>query len=340
MTLLRRKFSPLIALELEPSASGVPLSRPSRERTTTKGAAWSARLGRLRRALRTDARRAPFLSLELTDKTVTFNGLPEFEFALSSRTEFPVRKVAQLIERAPEELEQVAHQIRQVEKRFADVLARSIQEPGIIGELMRDIEIKLFSQDHDWRDIVEALHYKSPHYDEYRKIALVKYMQYLGSRQDVLRSIYLDKVSDDARPQAPHEDSASAEDAVSIKDTAIFEVGGLEAGDEAARFAEIPRGETLHIQLNPGEPIELRLSTCHAKLFPGVHFYFVDDAGNNHVLRPGQNVLGRHVSCDVVIAAEHRSVSRRHLIIEPVAEDAIRLTDISSHGTFVPSRYL
>ncbi|MFV1958842.1 MAG: hypothetical protein ACC662_05445, partial [Planctomycetota bacterium] len=32
-----------------------------------------------------------------------------------------------------------------------------------------------------------------PRYDEYKRLAVVKYMQYLASRQDVLRSIYIDK---------------------------------------------------------------------------------------------------------------------------------------------------
>ena len=129
------------------------------------------------------------LSLDLPEYTVTFAGPAEFEFALSSRTEFPVRKLATLMTRSAADLQIMASNIRQVEKRFAEVLAQSLHQPGLISDLWRNIEIKLFSQDHQWRDIAEALNHLSPAFDVYRRIALVKYLQYLGCRQDVLHNL-------------------------------------------------------------------------------------------------------------------------------------------------------
>ena len=40
--------------------------------------------------------------------------------------------------------------------------------------------------------MVEALNLHGPEFDEHKKLVLVKYMQYLASRQDVLRSLYPD----------------------------------------------------------------------------------------------------------------------------------------------------
>lgn len=363
MIFSRRKFNPLIALELQPVVSGPhadnatdPEAENRSGRTRASGAAvrhgrsrWAEALGAVRRQFRARSeRRKPALSLELDDKVVNFNGLAEFEFALSSRTEFPVRKVAHLVERPAEELEHVATQIRQVEKRFAEVLTQSLQRPGTIGALLREIEVKLFSQDHDWREIVQALNRRGPEFDDYRKIALVKYMQYLGSRQDVLRSIYMEKVSGTAPADAPPEINkvsaprvASADDTqvVSMRDTAIFDLGALAPEDESA-FVALPRGESVRIRANPGEPLEIKLSGCRCKLLAGRHCYLIDDVGNRHVLQVGPNLVGRHATCDVVLEDQHRSVSRKHLVVEPIGESDILLTDISSHGTFVPAGHL
>jgi hypothetical protein len=41
----------------------------------------------------------------------------------------------------------------------------------------------------------------------------------------------------------------------------------------------------------------------------------------------------------VVLDPVYRGVSRKHLIIEPVSETVALVTDISSHGTYVPEKF-
>ena len=140
------------------------------------------------------SRLAP-LVLELPTQTITFNSTEDFEFCLESRTDFPVRKVDELMPWSAAELRRTAIQIRQVEKRFAEVLQRAIDTPDAVSDLLHSLDIKLFSQDHCWRDIVDALNQLSPKFDAYKKLAIVKYMQYLASRQNIVKSIYLEKTS-------------------------------------------------------------------------------------------------------------------------------------------------
>ena len=44
---------------------------------------------------------------------------------------------------------------------------------------------------------------------------------------------------------------------------------------------------------------------------------------------------GAHIGCDVVLDAACKAISRTHLIVEPLANGRILLTDLSSHGTEV-----
>ena len=117
----------------------------------------------LQRAQEVTARiRSRGLSLELPEYTVSFSSPAEFEFALSSRTDFPVRKLNIMMRRSTEDLRIMASNIRQVEKHFAEVLAQSLHQPERITELLRGIEIRLFSRDHQWRDIAAALNGLGP----------------------------------------------------------------------------------------------------------------------------------------------------------------------------------
>ena len=208
------------------------------------------------------------------------------------------------------------------------------------------------SQDHDWRDIVQALCEHGPEYDDFKNIALVKYMQYLASRQAVLRSIYLEKVQGGLELQSPEPEEPSASEPmlasvlpISYKDTALFDMdqGGGDAGpdggdagpdggdddDGTQTLKPVPRGETICIRFIDGRELDVKLASHRYKLFPGKHFCLVDDvSGVTHLLRSGRNVIGRHSGNEVVIDPAYLAISRKHVIIEPISENAALLTDI------------
>jgi hypothetical protein len=213
MALLRRKFTPYVGLDVDEAAMD-PLAMGSLvERIRTDLSAFSDPVTRTANQLRSLFRkrsRKP-LVLDLPGKTLVFSSPAEFEFGLASRIEFPVRKAARLVEREAEDLKGMAIKLRAVEKRFAAVFARCLEQPYRIGELLAELESGLLSRDHDWRDIVQALCQHGSEYDDFKNIALVKYMQYLASRQTVLRSIYLEKVQGGLELQQPTAEEESGD---------------------------------------------------------------------------------------------------------------------------------
>lgn len=359
MNTFRRKLSLASGLGLNPAQlSDQPFTRAEREplvdfrriESFVRESAQRSR-GWLRRLLTSHP-----LELELTDRTVRLQGLAEFEFALASRTEFPIRKLPELMQLPPVEIKRVATNIRQVEKRFADLLAESLDEPGSIGFLLKGLELKLFSQDHGWRDIMEALIRQPPAFDDFKKLAVVKYMQYLGARQDVLRSIYLEKKAQrDGReplPAVAPDPEATAichgtdgGSALPMHETAIFDdmTRVMPAGGSEGKldFRALRRGETVCVQLGQGGELPLQLSRQHTfRLAAGWPMQLVDEGGATYLLHDARNVVGRHAGNEVVVDGSYRTVSRKHLVIEPLGPCTALLTDLSAHGTFVPARSL
>ena len=280
------------------------------------------------------------LALQVGSRTVTFSTLTDFEFSLSSRTEVPASKVAQLVGLPPDELEREAHRIRQVERHFVDVLARSLQGPGSIGGLLRELDPKLFSQDHEWRAIVAGVNKQDEGFDDFKKLALIKYMQYLSSRQEVLKSLYSNKTLFErggGQKTEADSDSGPAADSA-LRETSIFDMrpsdGVADVPDAEQR---LPKGETVSILLPAVGEVDVLLSRHRFKLVAGDPICFVDGRGMTCYLRAGQNVVGRDVKNEIVVNAAYRDVSRKHVIMEPTGVGAVRLTDLSSHGTFVPA---
>lgn len=280
----------------------------------------------------------PPLVLELDQRVVRFDDPETFEFTLAPRTQFPATRVARLIDWPAEELKRVAMKIREVEKRFAEAVAASVERPQVIGVLLKKLDLKLFTQDHGWRDIIAALNRYDSGYDAYKKIALVKYTQYLRARQQILRSLYLEKRGAISGPAAEVARKGGEDDTrmAGSRDTGIFESTMYDEARPSRKFAPLPRGETICLRFSDSPEMTLRLSAHSFKLVAGKHFYLVDDQGASYLVRPGKNLVGRQAGCDVVIDSVYRGVSRKHLIIEPVSETVALVTDISSHGTYMP----
>lgn len=285
-------------------------------------------------------RRAPSLRLELPERVVQFRSLREFGFALNGRTDFPARRMAELMRCRPADLEAAAAGIRDIEHHFARTLTRAMREPELMGEYFRELDLKLFSEDHGWRRIMEGLSRLSPEYDVYKHLALVRYMQYLRSRQEMLRRVFLAKERDaeNAEPQALHTPPHAA--ASQQVDTHLFHRDSNLRDDAGVSYGMLPKGETVHVHLGQARQLELLLAGTHMRLFTGRQSHMVDDGGSTHPLAPGKNLVGRHSGCDVVVDAACRAVSRTHLLVEVLSEAEVLLTDLSSHGTAVPAELL
>lgn len=301
---------------------------------------WAARLGHLVRGLSRRRPTAPRLVLELGGRRLEIRGPREFEFACAGRITVPAARYGELMRLPPVELEREASGIRKVERQLLEVLEPGTGDPTGAGTHLRDLGLKLFSKDHRWREIIEALNALGPAYDVYRRIAVVKYSQYLAARQEIIAVIYAAKSHREIE-QAEAAEVEQAARGIGTRETVVFDLMQIQDSHRFVNpFERLPRGETVEVRVPRGEGVEILLSKHSFRLRAGDGLTLVDDAGHVYPLLPGRNSVGRHINNDVAIDAAYRSVSRRHLIAEPHGADTVLITDLSSHGTFVPPEYV
>jgi hypothetical protein len=280
------------------------------------------------------------LELQIGDQTYKFCSIADFEFSLGGRTAIPSRKISEMVKFSTEQLKKEARTIKEVEKRFVSILSKSIENPDSINKALRELDPLIFSQDHGWRDIIASLNNGGDaELNPFRRIALVKYMQYLSSRQEIIKYLYSEKKK--LLKEGNGEETAEVG---LLKDTLILENTVFEPSSDKDNkdkaFERMPKGEAITITLKPGEEIDLILSKHPCKLSASDKLAFLDQKGNRHVLQNGRNVIGRDASSTIIMDPGMRDVSRLHLMIEKFDDQTVQVTDLSSHGTFIPSVYL
>jgi hypothetical protein len=125
------------------------------------------------------------------------------------------------------------------------------------------------------------------------------------------------------------------------RQTLIFDVPSLFPGpDREQHFSRLPKGESIEIAFAPHQSLWLILAQHRFLLVGGSPYLIIDESGEDARLRPGKNIVGRGPRCDAVLDGSYRTVSRQHLIVEIQENGMTRLTDLSSLGTFIPSRQL
>ena len=265
---------------------------------------------------------------------LTFSTLDDFEFCLDARVEVPARKVAELLKQPLDNLRKEARSIRRVEERFMQVLTAALDDPEALGRSMRSLDRQLFSQDYRWRSIVVALDEVEDEPVEFRRAVLVRYVQYLRSRQQALRQAYKEYKRRENVVSIPEPEEVEESDPPAFRETAIFEVGDLPPRDSGPSPEPLPRGEPINVRVTD-QPIEVLLSHHRFELIKGEPFILRDALGSEYSLRRGRNTIGRDVHNEIVVDPGFRDVSRKHLVIETMEDDYVQFTDLSAHGSFV-----
>ncbi len=282
------------------------------------------------------------LRLVIDDKLITFNSLDDFEFALSTRSEVPWKRVTDSFKRSDSELEREAEGIKQAEKRFVDILTKTMETETTLGKHVKKMEVKLFSQDHQWRSIMSALNNQDPEYDEFKRRALIKYMQYLTSRQDVVQKIFSDRKQHERAQWESNSGHAESPDSP-LKETIIFDLTRISPSPSTPKkekFTRMPKGEAVEIPLTEGDKIPILVSKHRFYLISSDQYYLEDDNGTDYPLHQGKNTIGRDAANDVSVNPAYRDVSRKHLIIDVDAQNPVLITDLSSHGTFLSPLFI
>ena len=281
------------------------------------------------------------IELTIGEQTYKFCSIADFEFSLAGRTAVPSKKITDMVKFSTDQLKKEAKTIKDIEKRFVSILSKSIEDTESIDRALRELDPVIFSQDHAWRDIISSLNQGEEELNPFRRIALVKYMQYLSARQEIIKYLYSEKkkYSNDANGE-PTAEVGQYKDTVILENT-VFEPAVRENTGPNDNFERLPKGEAVTITLVPGDEVEILLSRYECKIISKDNqLLFIDNEKRSYELQKGRSVVGRDSVATIMMEPGLRDVSRMHIVIEKFDEQTIQITDLSSHGTYLQSKFL
>lgn len=251
--------------------------------------------------------------------------LADFEGRLSRRTKVPPERLKALVARTDDDLRAEAQMVNSVLKRFAEAVADSLEHPGRIDDFLRSLDLRAISRDHDWRTIFSTLRGRDTEEADFKRAAIVKYLQYLGFRKRLVDYVR-------ARRQGLEETDGYI-------DITLLP-GGRGVGEPAPgtgpeQFVRLPLGETLEFTVEDGERLDVMLGPHLFHLFGARPPCLFDRNGVAALLRPGRNMVGRHPESDVAVDPNFGHVSRAHLVIEWAPPRIVRVIDVSTRGTWM-----
>jgi len=126
------------------------------------------------------------LELKIGEQTLRFKSTSDIAFIMEGRTAVSSAKLSELFKLSTEQLETQAETIKEINKSLFSILSRVAEEPDSINRSMRELDPMIFSQDHSWRDIIQALNEGNEEFNAIRTTVLTKYMKYLSSLEDTI----------------------------------------------------------------------------------------------------------------------------------------------------------
>ena len=274
------------------------------------------------------------LELQIGEKTLKFNSEVDFEFSMAGRTAIPSTKISKLLKLSVKQLKEEEEAITKIVDSFFFILSQAIEDPETIDRAMRELDTLVFSQDHDWRDLIKALNDNDEKFNPLRMIALSKYLKYLTALQETIGYITVER---DSPLESIFAEGENWEPEIGVTSSPDYlPTGSVKSEQKEDEFERLPKGEAVKVMVTSGMQLDLNLSEYKCQLVASDDkILFIDQAGEKTVLRLGRNIIGRGSDSMVKIDSALREVSRTHVLVYNDDNRLIQLTDLSAGGTFI-----
>lgn len=276
------------------------------------------------------------LKLHIGDNILQISTADDFAFIMGGRTSVSTEKLSELFKQTTGQLQEQAGKISNVKRSLNKIITNAAEESDSINRSLRELEPTIFSQDHNWREIIKALNDGDEELNALRIIAVTNYMKYLSSLEETIGHICHEKKSSE-------KSSSAGEENIDFNATWASEEISKEpeiSTSSEDRLKRLPKQKVVRIKLQNGGYTDLRLASYECKLVAKDNtVQFVDHTGKK-TLNKGRHIIGRSSKSSIKIDHAQKYVSREHLQIIVRDDLLLELTDLSSVGTYISDDYL
>lgn len=291
-------------------------------------------------------------TLELGHQTETFDDAAAFSRFLKERVGVPADAMSQLRGTPRDRLRREFAQTEAVYKMMLQALLRVVENGEPVDVLWRDLDISVLPDEQQWPAILFAVSSSEALSDAMKRETVERFVEYLRARKALLTQISQNQDDPQAghgihpetaevpledQPNQPGEGGAPmAKWPIADRDSDDVTVA---ARTQTRNYRRMERGKPLEFRMEDNESLPVYLSRWKIEIFYASGALLLEEEGNKTSLPRGEHHVGRSSSCDAVLRAAPLDVSRKHLRIENLGEGQVRLTDLSTKGSWLPDEF-
>ncbi|HEY1991863.1 MAG TPA: FHA domain-containing protein [Gammaproteobacteria bacterium] len=274
------------------------------------------------------------LRLELRGHWEVFSDEQDYDRFLTSRIEVPAESIERLAGLDSHGVQRQLRHTRRSHKNAVDILVRALETRQRLRYLWGMLDVDKVPDEQDWPSILFAVGSSDRISDNALRLTLTHYIHYLESRRDLLETLGREyRAGLAASAGAPVVPRAMRSEAAPVSFRFTTRLN--------KHYARLPRRRAVNLDLNLYKDIVIYLARNRftLRLVEGQVVLQQQD-GVSYEVRPGRTMVGRSAQCEISVDSAGSDVSRQHLLIEMTVEHHLRLTDVSSRGTYLPPELL
>ncbi|HEV2320910.1 MAG TPA: FHA domain-containing protein [Gammaproteobacteria bacterium] len=278
-------------------------------------------------------RRAWPLRLDIGGNWQTFVSEEQYSSFLAERIEMNASRIEDLATLDGHGVQRELRHTRRSHQNAVDILVRSMETRTRLRYLWGLLDVSKVPDEHDWQSILFAAGSADNIADSALRLTLTHYVHYLEARREILESMGREwrsaAMRGSSKPVVP---SAMRQDMAPVSRFTTR---------RNQLYARLPRRRAVNLDMNLRREAVVYLARNRVILkLEGTRIVLQQQDGTAHLLRVGRNMVGRSAQCEVCMDAGHSDISRQHLLIEVTEGNQLRLTDLSSRGTYMPPEML
>jgi hypothetical protein len=275
------------------------------------------------------------LRMEVGGEWLTYVDDKEFSRFLAERIDVPASRIEELAGLDGRAIQREIRHTRRTHKNAVDILVRALETKSRLRYLWGLLDVSKVPDELNWPAILFAVGSVDHVSEDALRLSLTHYVSYLEARREILESLVREgrAGASGPRPVVP----------AAMRDRAHAQSDSAKSYTTRRHklYARLPRRRAVNVDLNLRSQVAIYMARNRFTL--GVaegKLLLMEQGGTNHPLKVGRNVVGRSAQCDIQVSGEHTDVSRQHLLIELTDDFHVRLTDLSTRGTYLPPELL
>ena len=274
------------------------------------------------------------LRLDISGNWQTFQSEAQYSDYLAERIEMSAGRIEDLTTLDGHGVQRELRHTRRSHQNAVDLLVRAMETHTRLRYLWGILDVGKVPDEHDWPSILFAVGSADNASEPALRLTLTYYVHYLEARREILESMGREWRSaalrgGSARPVTP---KAMRSD---LSPVSRFTTRRNEL------YARLPRRRAVNLDMAARRQVILYMARNRfiLRLEDG-YIQLQQQDGLIHTLKIGRNMVGRSAQCEVCVDSGHSDISRQHLLIEVAEGSQVRLTDLSSRGSYMPPEML